>query len=335
MSKRIRVSDQSLNVYGFRVLTSGIDMTDFLKNPIMLWNHNRGWRGLEEEVLPIGVWKDLKIEGEDITAMPEIDTEDSFASRIAKKFDKGHLRAASIGIQILEWSEESSVLVQGQTRPTVTKCKLREISIVDIPANKNAVVLYDVEGELIDLSDSSALQNLPTLKSQPVQSEMEELKMLAVSLGMAQTATLADVQAKISELQLLSAENSTLKASLKTFKDEQAEARKGEIKSLLDKAIEENRVPQGQRGVYEKLFEGDFENTRVIVDGLTKVIKLSDFPAGGKEGSAGKFTYDGKSFSQLSKENPTVLASLKENDIETFKQLYKAEYGKDYKETVR
>jgi len=329
MSKRIRVSDQSLNVYGFRVITSGIDTTDFLKNPIMLWNHNRGWRGVEDEVLPIGVWKDLKIEGEEITAMPEIDTDDDFAARIAKKFDKGHLRAASIGIQILEWSDEPTMLVPGQTRPTVTKSKLREISIVDIPANKNAVVLYDVDGVLVDLSDDIALQQLPLLKL--VQNDMKELELLAVSLGLPNTATLAEIQTKIGSLQLLAAQIPTLQASLKEFKDAQAESRKLEIKSLLDKAVEENRVPQGQRGTYEKLFDADYDSAKSVLDSLPKAIKLSDFPAGGKSGEAGKFTYDGKSFSQLSKENPAVLASLKENDLEIFKQLYKAEYGKDYK----
>ena len=329
MSKRIRVSDQSLNVYGFRVITSGIDTTDFLKNPIMLWNHNRGWRGVEDEVLPIGVWKDLKIEGEEITAMPEIDTDDEFASRIAKKFDKGHLRAASVGIQILEWSDEPTMLVPGQTRPTVTKSKLREISIVDIPANKNAVVLYDVDGVLVDLSDDIALQQLPLLKL--VQNDMKELELLAVSLGLPNTATLAEIQTKIGSLQLLVAQNATLQASLKEFKDAQAESRKLEIKSLLDKAVEENRVPQGQRGTYEKLFEADYDSAKSVLDSLPKAIKLSDFPVGAKPGESGKFTYDGKSFSQLSKENPAVLTSLKENDLETFKQLYKAEYGKDYK----
>jgi len=331
MSKRIRVTDESLNSYGFWVKTSGIDLSDFKNNPICLWNHAQPWRGMEDEILPIGIWKDLSVNGAEITAIPEIDTEDEFSSRIAKKFEKGHLRAASIGIQILEWSESADLLKPGQTRPTVTKSKLREISLCDIPSNKNALVLYDQDGSVVNLSDPGTLQNLPTLISQPVQTEMNELESMALFLRMPKTATLADVQAKIADLQGLVAENDSLKANLKAFKDAQADARKVEIKSLLDKAVEENRVPQGQRGTYEKLFEADYDSAKSVLDSLPKAIKLSDFPAGGKQGESGKFTYDGKSFSQLSKENPSVLASLKENDLETFKQLYKAEYGKDYK----
>lgn len=333
--KRIRVTDESLNTYGFWVLTKGIDTSDFMKNPIMLWNHNRGWRGTEDEVLPIGIWKDLELKGSEMSAMPEIDTDDSFSSRISKKFEKGHLTAASIGIQILEWSEDPALLKPGQTRATVTKCKLREISLVDIPSNKNAVVLYDLDGAVVNLSDDGSLPNLPTITSQPVQAEMNDFQTLAVSLGLLQTATLADVQAKIGSIQALAAENQSLKTQLKAFEDAQVESRKVEVKTLLDAAVSEGRLMQSQRPTFEKLFATDHDTAKEALLGLNKVVKLSDFPAGAAPGAAGKFTYDGKTFSELSRENPSVLASLKDNDIETFKKLYKAEFGKDYKVTER
>lgn len=335
MPKRVRITDESLNSYGFWIKTSGIDTSDFLKNPLMLWNHSRAWRGTEDEVLPIGVWKDLEVSGAEMSAIPDIDKDDLFSSRIAKKFEKGHIVAASIGVQILEWSDDPSFLKAGQTRPTVTKCKLREVSLVDIPSNKNALVLYDQDGELVNLSDEGSLQKLPTLLSPPT-TEMDDLKTLAAVLGLPQTATLADVQAKIAALQSLAAENFTLKADLKKFEEAQAESRKAEVKSLLDDAVADNRIPQGSRGTYEKLFDADFESTKAAVEALPKVVKLSEVASAGSPGGGlGKFTYDGKSFSELSRENPGVLSSLKENDIETFKRLYKAEFGKDYKETVR
>lgn len=333
MSKRFRVHNESLNVYGFWVKTSGIDVSDFKKNPICLWNHSRGWRGTEDELLPIGVWKDLSVEGDSITALPEFDTEDAFAGRIAKKVDKGHLMAASIGIQILEWSEDPSLLKKGQTRPTVTKCKLREISVVDIPANKDAVVLYDSDGQMVNLSDDGALPTLPTIISQPVKTEMEEIKLLAVTMGLPSTATLAEVQGKIAELQGLRNENDLMKAELKAFKDAKATAQKVEIKTLLDAAVTENRITQAQRPVYEKLFDADFDSAKAALDGLPKTVKLSEFAAGAPAGQA-KFSYNGKTFSQLSKEQPATLETLKANDFETFKQLYKTEFGKDYKVTV-
>ena len=39
--KRIILSDSSLNCYGYRVLTSGMSIEAFKKNPIMLYMHFR------------------------------------------------------------------------------------------------------------------------------------------------------------------------------------------------------------------------------------------------------------------------------------------------------
>lgn len=59
---RFICSDETLNSYGFYVLTAGIDMRKFLQNPIMLWNHSRSY-GSKNDVLPIGRWENLKVEG--------------------------------------------------------------------------------------------------------------------------------------------------------------------------------------------------------------------------------------------------------------------------------
>lgn len=335
--KRIRVTDESLNAYGFWVKTSGIDLSDFKKNPIMLWNHRQGWRGTDDEVLPIGVWKDLSVNGAEITAVPEFDSEDEFAGRIAKKYEKGHLRACSLGIKILEWSDDPALLKPGQTRPTVTKCALREISVVDIPANKNAVVLYDQDGNVLNLSDTGVLNELPTLPNittQPPGKNMEELKAIAVSLGMATTATLSEVQAEIESLKKTKGEAKTLADQLKALKDKEADAQKLEAKTLLDKALSDNVIDATQRPAYEKLFDADFESAKTILAGLKAPQKLSEVP-GENGGTPGKIAHEGKSFAELSKSAPDVLLRLKENNVELFKQLYKAEYGRDYKETER
>lgn len=327
MAKKVRVSDESLNVYGFWVKTSGIDTSDFLKNPIMLWNHSRTWLGTEEEVLPIGIWNDLVVSGSEMTAVPEFDTEDEFANKVAVKFDKGHLRAASIGIQILEWSEDPSMLKSGQTRPTVTKCKLREISIVDIPANKNAVTLYDMDGKVLNLTDAGSLDLLPTLTlASQLSTEMEELKKVAVSLGLHENATVAEIQKAISDLRADASKNA---ADLKAFKDQQLADQKAQAKTLLDEAVKDGRVQQNLRGNYEKLFDADFESAKSILEGLKPVQKLSEFAK--PDSGSGEGTYQGKTFSQLRKESPKVLETLKAQNFELFNQLYKAEYGKNYK----
>ena len=58
-TKRVRISNESLNSYGTRVLTSGMDVVQYDRNPVLLYMHERG------QVL--GLVKDFKVEGEEIT----------------------------------------------------------------------------------------------------------------------------------------------------------------------------------------------------------------------------------------------------------------------------
>ena len=152
MADRIILSDESVNSYGFRVLTAGIDLNAFDKNPVMLYDHR------SYSYLPIGTWGNHRIEGSQLTAEPIFDMEDEKAAQIAGKYDRKVLNAASIGIQILATSEDPDDMLPGQTGPTVTKCLLYEASIVPMPSNSNAVRLYNRKGDAIDLSDANALQ---------------------------------------------------------------------------------------------------------------------------------------------------------------------------------
>ena len=153
--KTFVLSDESVNCYGFRVLTDGISLEAFKENPVMLWNHTRSWNDREDTILPIGRWENLRAEGGKLLGDACFDMEDPFAAKIANKVEKGFIRGCSIGIEILERSESSEHVVNGQTRATVKRCKLNEVSITDIPANANAVSLYDANGNIIELTAES------------------------------------------------------------------------------------------------------------------------------------------------------------------------------------
>ena len=42
MGKRVRITNDSLNSYKFRVLTSGLDVAQYNRNPVLLYMHERG-----------------------------------------------------------------------------------------------------------------------------------------------------------------------------------------------------------------------------------------------------------------------------------------------------
>ena len=190
---RFILSDERVNCFGLRFITKGIDISDFEKNPVMLYMHGRGQ--------VIGKWVDIKKEGVQLTAEPEFDQADEFAVTIQKKVEGGFLNAASASLQPLAWSEDPKLLLPGQTRPTATQSTILEASIVDIPGNRNALKLFLGNG--LWLSDDAAANAdtlnkvLPTLT--PKTARKMQAILLALKLG--ENATEADAVAAIQGIQ--------------------------------------------------------------------------------------------------------------------------------------
>ncbi len=130
MNKTFVLSDESLNSYGYKVCTSGIDLKQFRANPVMFYNHNR-------ESGVIGRWENIRIEGTRLLAEPVFDEADEFARKIKSKVENGFVKSASIGISTYE------PFTLKDNENWVMKCRVIECSIVDMPSNENAVVLYD------------------------------------------------------------------------------------------------------------------------------------------------------------------------------------------------
>ncbi len=139
---RFQLSDESLNSYRFRVLTSGIDLSAFKQNPVMFYQHET------KAGMPIGRWKNWEKSGGVLSAETDFDKDDPAVLPIMGKVDRSYLKAASIGIRILEWDDNKKNWLPGQTLPTVTRCLLFEASIVAVPSNANALKLA-ATGELL------------------------------------------------------------------------------------------------------------------------------------------------------------------------------------------
>lgn len=115
MSKSFVLHDESVNTYGFRMLTAGGDLSEFIKNPVMLLNHD-DWS------LPIGRWENIRKENGQILADPVYDLKDERGARVSGKVEDNFLNAASIGAwPPEEVSEDPALKLPGQKLPTVTK----------------------------------------------------------------------------------------------------------------------------------------------------------------------------------------------------------------------
>lgn len=137
------VSDETLNSHGSVVLTSRINTAKFERNPIMLYMHER-------ESGVIGRWENVHKEGKKLIAEAVFDEDTELGAKVKKQVENGFLRSASIGIDIIK-----EAVIDGVK--TVIQCDLFEISIVDIPANENAVKLYAKKDfvRLLSLADNA------------------------------------------------------------------------------------------------------------------------------------------------------------------------------------
>lgn len=118
------VSTNALDSHGERIDVDGIDLSDFKKNPVVLWGHD-GFN------LPIAkatkIWK----EGNKLMSRAKFYLKDEFARKVYDYIVDGYLNAVSIGGMVEEWGEDGM---------TISRMKMKEYSVVSVPANQEALV---------------------------------------------------------------------------------------------------------------------------------------------------------------------------------------------------
>lgn len=316
MAKEVVISTSGLNCYGSRVLTSGIDLTQYQKNPVLLWMHRRSFNGKD---MPIGRMENLRIDGDRLIGTPVFDENDEFAKQIAGKWENGFLRMASAGIEIIETSDAPEHLLQGQTRATITRCKLEEVSIVDIGGNDDALQLYANDGKLMQL----AWDSLPLLLNKPnaegtspevsLTNQKKQYKMKEEFLKLLGLAETASEQEAVNALRLL-----------KEKADEAEGLHLASINALVDSAVALRRITADKKEHFVSLGKSaGIEALRTTLELMqpqskpTDVIHQTTLPVSGEQ----------KTFAKLSEVPAEEVASLKENNPTEYARLYKAEYG--------
>lgn len=326
MAKEVIISTSGLNCYDGRVLTSGIDLTQFQKNPLLLWMHRRSF---DRDAMPIGRIDNLRTDGDRLIGTPVFDQNDEFAKKIESKWENGFLRMASAGIEIIETSDAPEHLLQGQTRRTITRCRLEEVSIVDMGGNDEALQLYDRSGKVLKLAageDNDALPLLaPEKKDDPsgtapdgkdnnqtnksTQSMNKEILQL---LGLSETAT---EQEAVGALRLL-----------KEKADKVETLQLASITAVVDGAIAEKRITADKKEHFVNIGKAaGIDSLRTTLSLMqpvrkpTEVIRQTDAPRDDEP----------KTYAKLSDVPADQLEKLREERPQDYERLYKAEYGHD------
>lgn len=318
--------DETVNTYGFRMLTSGANLEEFRKNPVILLNH-KDWE------LPIGRWENIRIEGTQILADALFDEKDDVAVKIAGKVEGGFLRMASMGAwPPEEVSDAEELKLPGQTLPTVTRWTAREASIVTIGANHNALVLFDRQtGKPLDLTDASTVIRLmDRLNHSKNDSNMDNtLKEILKLQDSAQDAeVIGAVKQLIENHDRLIRENQELKEAAVRAETERREARHVEAVRLVDAAIADGRIHAAGKEAYLKLFDADFENTRATLDAIPRRQSVTGrIREGERQQTTELSDLAGKSWDELDKAGRLV--ELKDKAPELYREKFKAEFGTD------
>ena len=316
MAKDFIINTSGLNSYGTRVLTPGIDLTQYKRNPVLLYMHTRGFDG---KSTPIGRVENIRVEGDELRGTPVFDMKDPFAAEIARKWEEDFIRMCSAGLKPVELSTATEHLLPGQSRATVVRSKLVEVSIADIGSNDDALQLYEPSGKILRLASGADSEIVPLLKNahtpaaEPAPEEnngnnqtLFSMNKILLTLGLPATATEDDAVNAITKLQ-----------------GDVACIELARIEAAVDAAIEARKTTADKRDHLITLGKkAGFDTLQSTIAMLTPVQKPTQLinPAGvAASGASVELAYSEMSDEQLRK--------LEKENPEKFMQLFKAEFG--------
>ncbi len=267
------LNDQTVaNSYGFYVVTQGINLGRFKTNPVMLSDHHN------DNLNVIGRWINIKIEDGQLTATPEFDIADEDSNKIAGKVNRDFIRGASMGLLF-----DPSDLVSENGRIILTKCELTEASIVPVPSNKNAVRLYNTEGDLMEDEEIKALclsvnkpEKKPTLskKDEPMKIKLNFPTIVALGLtkvyddGIESSELEPHITRLSQKYTALESANKTLTASIEAQKD-------GEINTIVETALTAGKFNPDKKQSFIELGKVNLELLKSTIDAIPDKVSLS------------------------------------------------------------
>mgnify|MGYP003608842692 CR=1 FL=1 len=311
------------NSYGFSILTEGIDLTRFMKNPVMLSDHwNSNWN-------VIGKWNDVKKEGAILTGLPEFDTEDKDAAAIGGKVERGFINACSMGIV---FDRENLSVIGGKV--FLTKCELVEVSVVPVPSNANSVRLMHEDGKVMDEKEIQelSLSIIPSIKNPELNLKIDNMKKIILSvaalmaLGFKDQPTegldATEVESKIlslsAELKKVKGEKEALELAAKNAK-EQAEAQaKIRIEQKVALAITNGQFKADQK---DEMVNLGLTSETALDTVIGSIPAKQNFSAGVTKPTGGATT-EVKSMDDFQKLSLEAQLAFKNDNPEEYKKIF-------------
>lgn len=271
------LSDESVNSYNSVVLTAGIDTAQFERNPVMLYMHDRD-NGV------VGRWENIRKDGDKLLADAVFDDSTELGAKIKKQVDNGFLRCVSIGIDVINQEELNGV-------QTVTKSRLIEASVVDIPSNSNAIKLFHTIGKQTyrlatsNANDPEAFRNavIAVLGLKPGASDTEILRAIEKAVNGTENAEEL-LNNAVSRGYIDAAQRENFRAmakgnrrALMAYIDTQRATEAKEIATMLRNAVGTSKILTYEADIYRRIGEAMGARTlRELLDTLPGATKPLD-----------------------------------------------------------
>jgi HK97 family phage prohead protease len=308
--KTFIISDESVNSYGFSIVTSGVKLDNAKRNCPAFYDH-RTWE------TPIGHWENLRVENSKLLGDLVIEGADEREKEYIRKIENGDIKGASGGFDPITWTEEEKYMKKGQTAPTLSESELFEASITPLPGNSNCLALKK-DNSLVVLSDGKPNTIIPSLNKN------SDMKKIALQLGLKDDATEAEIITAISSLQLSHTNTEAMRIHIE---EQAAEQLQGEPEKKLFVELSKTNISQAlaflalnKKGV--QISEGQ------VSGGTSKVqkdVKISDLIQKGKQ-SLSRNTGDQSDektncFDYFQRKKPAELKRIKTEEPERYAQL--------------
>lgn len=337
IDKEFVLSDSTVNDYGFRLLTSGWVKEESERNPIGYYMHER-------DCGVVVRWEDLRSDGDKIYGKPCINLSNERGQQTLDEVEDGFLNAASVGhLVLLEATNDASMMLPGQTGPTITKWFWRECSLVDIGSNYNALTkLYSADGKELKLADlmSGALSSKTNNVENSNSIDMQKLEISLPDLAAA-GYTGNDAAGLLAHMKALKLKAETLEATNLKLKGDNAELQikvdtlegdklQDQVETMLGAALKAGKITAPLKLQLASIYAGKPELLKVDLESRNAYTPLGDNITQG-DGTGG----DANELAALQKmswddmhKKPGCLAAVKNKYPNLYSEKYQAKYGR-------
>ncbi|NDW10459.1 HK97 family phage prohead protease [Dysgonomonas sp. 520] len=319
------ITDESVNRYGWRLLVAGIDLTGFVLNPVCCVQH-------VTHMIPVGKWKKLRVEGQELKGTVEFDRNDEDAVKLYWKYKDGYMNAVSLHVLPLEESDEQDMLLPGQKYSTLVKSEMLEISLVTVPGQKNAVKLSTPEGKEYKLN--LLTKNLEMSKEEKT---VEQLRQELDAQRQLSADTLVDIHknrgvvadGEVPTLKKLALNNyADVKSMLEARPDPDKSENSAETlaDALVKLHFDRGAISNQEKAVYKLSALTDYEGVKKLLESKAGKNDVQTFVQGLSNGqnnnsANGNDARAGWTYYDYYKNDPQALSAMEKDEPEKYQKL--------------